>query len=194
MTDGDQDAIAIRESMMTEKWVRVMADYCSDGLWDKEGVMMERDTLPITPTLAARHEAWCLLYEQSEPFRDGGAVFDYTAFSEEGRQIARAIKRELPDWTVMYFDESKIDRSRLEDQSRNEFEYEIHVPTKEGAKRLASHVKMRSACGSIWLMGDHYLVRVHQMGGRWCSDVGYPEEWEGVSVEWNFDPPKIIAA
>ncbi len=32
--------------------------------------------------------------------------FDFVAFAKEGLEIARAVKRELPGWTVVYWDES----------------------------------------------------------------------------------------
>jgi hypothetical protein len=110
-----------------DKWVRVMADYSSDGLWERDGCMMGREDLPISPELAARHEAWCRWYEDSEFFMaesERTRPFDLAAFSAEGLSIAKAIKAELPDWTVIYFDEGKAQPYR-ESRPREEFEYEV---------------------------------------------------------------------
>ena len=106
------------------KWVRVMADYCSDGLWDHEGTMMGRDSLPISTQLKTRHEQWCLWYEKNTK----NVPFDYSEFSKEGREISHAIKTELPDWTVIYFDEGALDQCIDDDigiNAREKYEYEI---------------------------------------------------------------------
>jgi hypothetical protein len=108
------------------QWVRVMADYSSDGLWAYDGVMMMREDLPISPLLAARHERWCMLYESYDYDTpdDDPAMFDITGFAAEGLLIAKAIKAELPDWTVVYFDVEKCDYDNLA-QPRDEVEYEV---------------------------------------------------------------------
>lgn len=113
------------------KWVRVMADYSSDGLWHHDGTMMERDELPISAELQARHEQWCHWYEKSEgPSSKHGSepskTFDYAGFSKEGKEIARAIKMELPDWTVIYFDEEAALSTVLK-IVREDYEYEIKL-------------------------------------------------------------------
>ena len=47
----------------------------------------------------------------------------HTVFARNGLEIACDLKRALPDWTVVYFDESKLTGNK--DQPRAEFEYEI---------------------------------------------------------------------
>lgn len=82
------------KQLLTRKYVRVMADYSSDGL---------------------RHRlaAWCLRYEDNTDYlpddHPDRKPFDYAPFATEGREIALAIKAELPDWTVIYFDEAELD-------------------------------------------------------------------------------------
>jgi hypothetical protein len=93
-----------------DRWVRVMADYGTDGLWERDGVMMDRQDLPVSAELAKRHLTWCDVYERSEFYLDPSErkrEFDLPVFAAEGMEIARAIKAELPDWTVVYFDEAK---------------------------------------------------------------------------------------
>lgn len=103
----------------SDKWVRVMADHSSDGFWQRDGVMMSDTDLPISAALLERHRAWCVWFDNQDE------SFDVAGFSAEGLALAKAIKIELPDWTVLYFDESKIDLKR--DQPREEFEYEINA-------------------------------------------------------------------
>lgn len=90
--------------------------------------MMARDDLPISLALSIRHEVWCEWYDlQCEdylPLEERTKHFDSKAFAAEGLLIAKAIKAELPDWTVVYFDESRVDRDAYE-QDRSEFEYEV---------------------------------------------------------------------
>lgn len=103
-----------------EPWVRIMADYCADGVWDRDGVGFSADDLPISSALRARLRAWQKRFDldQEPPDRE--------SFSAEGRDVAECIKRELPDWTVVYFDEAKaVDRGNAE---RFVFEYEITRP------------------------------------------------------------------
>jgi hypothetical protein len=112
-----------------DKWVRVMCDYSADGLWAKDGCSVGPEELPVSDALKARLRAWQDAYETFEGFetymhapvlRDSD---ECRYFAAEGLAIAKAIKQELPDWTVIYFDESRV-RRRTE-QPRTEFEYEI---------------------------------------------------------------------
>jgi hypothetical protein len=56
--------------------------------------------------------------------------WDIEAFSKMGLCIARKIKTELPDWTVIYYDESKAQalRDPLVNIPRGSFEYEVTLP------------------------------------------------------------------
>jgi hypothetical protein len=52
--------------------------------------------------------------------------FDYEPFSQEGLAIAHAIKMELPDWTVVYFDEAAYHkRAGHVNRLREPYEYEV---------------------------------------------------------------------
>src|SRR6185312_8878778 len=97
--------------LAAEKWVRVMADYSSDGLWHKDGCTAAAEDLPISAPLQARLRAWCDWYEQNTDYlpADERKPFDTPAFAAEGREIARAIKAELPEWTVIYLDEAELE-------------------------------------------------------------------------------------
>jgi hypothetical protein len=49
---------------------------------------------------------------------------DLDAFDAEGRAIARAVKTELPDWSIVYFDEAEAARPKYEGPPTR-FEVEI---------------------------------------------------------------------
>ena len=48
---------------------------------------------------------------------------DVESFSRAGLAIANAVKAELPDWQVIYFDAAAVERHR--ESSRELFEYEV---------------------------------------------------------------------
>lgn len=111
-----------------EKYVRVMADHMSSGLWGNQGMMLEPGVVTLTPQLEVRLAAWVSNYNKNCKDYLSNAVdsdeFDWDKHSADGLAIAKAIKAELPDWKVVYFDEAKL---TYENQDRREFEYEIHA-------------------------------------------------------------------
>jgi hypothetical protein len=102
------------------KWIRVMADFDSDGFWEEDGSMMERENIPISLNLMVRHIKWC---EWFEKYDFDVVDFDIKGFSKEGSEIAFAIKDELPDWTVIYFNQELA--VRYPTGPRHMFEYEV---------------------------------------------------------------------
>ncbi len=90
--------------------VRIVADYCSKGyqLLDEEA--RAGGDLAISEELAARLSDWNGHFEANchpVDYEDVcGMRFDFVAFAKEGLEIARAVKRELPEWTVTYWDEA----------------------------------------------------------------------------------------
>lgn len=103
-----------------DKWIRIMSDYCADGVWQKDGAGTSADELPVPKPLIARLRAWQELYTSEE--------VDEPAFSIEGLLIAQEVKKALPDWTVIYFDNAAADGVRgswIPGQDRSAFEYEI---------------------------------------------------------------------
>ena len=89
--------------------VRIVADYCSSGYQLADPVARAHGELPVPDALLARLAAWNDRYEACDPraYEDvGGGRFDFVAFAAEGLQIARAVKRALPQWTVTYWDEA----------------------------------------------------------------------------------------
>jgi len=111
-----------------EKYVRVMADFCADGLWNEEGMIeQEHPDLNLPDDIIQRLEAWQLWHDrdnqdylnESERTKE----FDIKAFSEEGSEIAKAIKVHLGDeWTVVYFNEYVYWKTYVD---RSVYEYEV---------------------------------------------------------------------
>lgn len=102
------------------KWVRVMADYCADGIWGKDGAGVPADDLPVPAALKDRLAAWQDAFD-SDDIRE-------PEFSIEGLLIAQEIKKALPDWTVVYFDSAASDRIEMwTGGDRSQFEYEVKL-------------------------------------------------------------------
>ncbi len=97
-----------REGADPAKYVKLMADYSSDGVWASSGAMMDRDSLPIGQDLKDAIERWCLDYEKSQFYLspdDRTVDFDVTSFNARGEELAKQLSRELPGWTVVHFPE-----------------------------------------------------------------------------------------
>ncbi|KKN25226.1 hypothetical protein LCGC14_0887070 [marine sediment metagenome] len=114
---------------MKTKYVRVMADYCADGLWDKDGSMIELPCpeLNLPDDMLQRLEDWqswftkdCQYYIEE---LKRTIEFDVLAFSIAGLLIAKDIKAYLgEDWTVVYFDDKKYHDTIVD---RSVYEYEV---------------------------------------------------------------------
>ena len=109
---------------MTEaKWVRIMADYSADPLWGPDGTMRYLDDLPVTQELRQRLRDWEGVFDRHDEFTPS-APFDTAGFSKTGRELACEVKQQLPDWTVVYYDEEAAAK-RPVGAPRGSFEYEI---------------------------------------------------------------------
>ena len=101
------------------KYVRLMADYCSSGVWDENGTNIDIDDLPAHFWLKQMISAWQAIYDVHSLNED----FDVKTFSEQGYALAVKLKQSLPDWTVEYFDEA----AAWEGKPRSEFLLEIKL-------------------------------------------------------------------
>jgi hypothetical protein len=89
--------------------VRIVADYCTPGYQLSEDDAYAFGELPVSRELLERLARWNDRYERCDPrdYEDVcGMRFDFVRFAAEGLEIARAVKRALPGWTVLYWDES----------------------------------------------------------------------------------------
>lgn len=111
---------------LADKWVRVMCDYCAEGIWDRQGASRSIDSFPAPEELKRRIMTWQAHYELRDIHEMPPVELDWEAFAAEGLLIAREIKRALPDWTVIYHDESvPVGEGWKPGMPRDHFEYEI---------------------------------------------------------------------
>lgn len=112
------------DTLNREKWVRIMCDFTADGVWDKEGRSCHFDELPISTEIKTMIAGWQAWYEHND---HSGMTrwFDARAHAAFGLFIARLVKRELPDWTVTYFDDAAPRSDWHPGMPRDHFEYEI---------------------------------------------------------------------
>lgn len=117
-------------SLTGQRWVKIMADFSADGVWNKRGELCDLADLPVSDALKRRISAWMDWYDRgADPIDRNATPFDVCQFSEQGLAIARDVKRELADWTVVYFDERRSNESTFEGGPKNRscFEYEVTV-------------------------------------------------------------------
>ena len=110
-----------------DHYVRIRADFCCEGVWDREGCAGCADQLPLSPDLQAALKAWADWYDRDAPdgTPDPQPDFPRAEFAAQGLALARRVKAELPDWTVIYLDQGKFEASPR-DVDRTVFEHEIH--------------------------------------------------------------------
>ncbi len=113
-------------SLNRAKWVRIMCDYEANGVWDRAGRCCDLDDLPVSPELRRAIRAWQEWYELGCPGERFSRGFVSTAHAHMGLAIAIEVKVELPDWTVIYFDEEKLSLTHAsKSRDRTFYEYEI---------------------------------------------------------------------
>ena len=106
-----------------DKYVKLMPDFMSEGVWDREGTHMSLDDLPIHYWLKVMIYEWIAQYDS---WSDDDS-FDMEWFAKQGYALAIKLKQNLPDWTVIYFDEAKM----FGNNNRDEYVYEINIPLKK---------------------------------------------------------------
>jgi hypothetical protein len=79
----------------------MMADHGDAGVSDHDGAPLDPGKLPLSPILRARLAQWCARFQASLD-----REIDLDDFAADGCAIASAVKAELPDWSVVYFDEA----------------------------------------------------------------------------------------
>lgn len=117
-------------SLVANRYVRILCDYGCEGVWNIRGEACDINDLPVKSDLAAMILAWQTWFEHSEPGLKSPIPFDNGAHAAFGLFLARRVKEELPDWTVVYFDAAR---------SRHDSEYEIILNT-EAPKLLRGQI------------------------------------------------------
>lgn len=115
-----------KQEFLANKYVKIMADYSSTGLWDKDGLNIEHDCLNLSENTLFQLKKWVEWYEKNNSWNDPKYIvnsFDMPSFAQAGLNVAKLIKKELPDWTIVYFDEYTFELN----YRKREFTQEISV-------------------------------------------------------------------
>lgn len=140
--------------------VRVMCDYCADGLWTEEGAA-HPDDFPIAADLKARILDWQDWFERMD---DDPTNWEFLAFNAEGRAIAFEMKLQLLDWTVLYFDSVRSAR-RMTPAPRAYFDYEIDTSLLQ---------RLGPALPAGW---SAWMIEAEDEAIGWCRDQIPDGEW-----------------
>lgn len=84
----------------TVDWVLVKADYEGTGLVGSMGESVDYVELGLPFELWGRLDRWLGWFDESY----GTPEFNDVEFSHEGFVIATAVKAEVPEWEVQYYD------------------------------------------------------------------------------------------
>jgi hypothetical protein len=110
-----------------------MCDIGADAVWDSEGACCCADSLPISEALRSALRLWQEAYDAAVAHPDDHVDgyfkpgFHLLGHSQWGLQLARRVKAELPDWTVIYHDEWVADNlpRNWQEQDRIKFEHPV---------------------------------------------------------------------
>lgn len=88
--------------------IKVMFDFCSSGIWNlKNGVMIDYDEINISKELEKNFETW--IDETDTEHTDRETYFvkqnSEDIVNNRGRELARRLKREKPEFTIYYVPE-----------------------------------------------------------------------------------------
>lgn len=105
--------------LVKSKWVRIMPDWCSSGIWDKNGANCDESELPVTSELIERIKAWQLRFDKQDIYLEPTVESEEEAenIAVENLLIAIEVAKQLPDWTVVVHNGGTFDLEQ--DQYRN---------------------------------------------------------------------------
>ena len=85
----------------------VLGGDLTEAVWTSNGQPILLEDLPITDQLRTRLDKWIRLTDDFEYYlpKKDRATFDLKGFTATGLTIAKDLKTELPDWTILYCDE-----------------------------------------------------------------------------------------
>jgi hypothetical protein len=97
----------VRETMPR---VRIVAAEGCRGYQLIDAAASSFNELPVSAALLAHLRAWNARYEDGcdvDAYADPTCGrFDFIAFASDGFRLAKEVKRQLPGWTVLYWDEA----------------------------------------------------------------------------------------
>ncbi|MCK8637267.1 hypothetical protein CO583_07000 [Parasaccharibacter sp. TMW2.1882] len=85
----------------------VLGGDLTEAVWTSNGQPILLEDLPITDQLRTRLDKWIRLTDDFEYYlpKKDRTPFDLKGFAATGLTIAKDLKGELPDWTILYCDE-----------------------------------------------------------------------------------------
>ena len=96
------------------KYIKLMADYSSSGVWERSGSNVSLSDFYLSENLQKEITDWSDYYEINDDWMPKKErrkpIFDLKSFSIVGLSIAKKIKEELPSYQVMYFDEYRLSK------------------------------------------------------------------------------------
>lgn len=95
---------------MTDKYLKIMADYSSTGLWDRFGMEIMFEEVPELPFWwVPKFKEWTEWYEENDDWMEESEHdFPYQAFSDAGRELTQKLANVFSDWEIWYFDEAEM--------------------------------------------------------------------------------------
>ena len=104
---------------MSDRWIQLSPGLSNNGLRGKGGEPIDPAALPISDELRERLAAWCaglwsVLADDANTGIARTAAGREKAWAmiesvdREGFGVAHALKAELPDWTVYYYDAATV--------------------------------------------------------------------------------------
>ena len=111
LTDEERAAFCARITVAfrADKYVEIRGAWGIDCVWAMNGDNHDLEDLPISEDLSLRLREWQEDIDRCEDIDQDKAnlgleahIALWTPVSEAGLRLARAVKAELPDWTVVY--------------------------------------------------------------------------------------------
>lgn len=92
------------------KYVRIMPDHCSSGVWNIKGSNVDEEDLPVTSDLHTRIKAWQLKFDCTDWYTNSKENDEvYREIVMENLAIAIEVAKQLPDWTVVMYNDNEVD-------------------------------------------------------------------------------------
>lgn len=105
----------MRKSLADSKYVRIMLDHCSTGLWNIKGYNVDEEELPVTSDLIVRIKAWQCIFDNIDWHTNSAEHSEvYKNLCYENLAIAIAVAKQLPDWTIVIYNDGEFDLPRCD--------------------------------------------------------------------------------
>jgi len=87
-------------SVTGDKYLKIMCDYTAEGVWTRRGATSPY-LLPLSDELREKLVDWNGIFDIG--LEESGLTWEQ--FNAMGLDLAKQVKKELPDWTIYFYDE-----------------------------------------------------------------------------------------